>query len=177
MWTNHSYCQKLLGLDLLLRVWASNPFSVQASLKFPLCSWTLIQSNKVCRVLRVRLMYFSWVWALVLEATHLPVHSQSQQVQKFPVGMPRSGDDSAMWEQAQGCFIIHKIQMHTLQSPTLSYSDHFAGLHYEVNTWGLRSSYKTSLVSSSWNVLLTINFFVLPKTFCPLLPMYSANVT
>lgn len=69
-------------------------------------------------------MHFSWAWALLLEATHLLVHSPSQQVQKIPVGMPNTGDDPAVWGQAQDC---HGIQMHTLQSSTLSYPDHFAG--------------------------------------------------
>lgn len=74
-------------------------------------------------------MHFSWAWALLLEATHLFVHPPSQQVQKIPVGMPSTGDDPAVWGQAQGCLITHGIQMHTLQSSTLSYPDHFAGLH------------------------------------------------
>lgn len=91
--------------------------------------------------------------------------------------MPSTGDDPAGWGQARGCLITHEIQMPTLQSPALSCLEHFADLYYEANTWGLHSSNKTSLVSASWNVLLSINFFVLPRTFCPLLSMYSANIT
>lgn len=111
--------QMLLGLALLLRGLGWQSIFSAGVTKIPSMLFSS-HTIKIYQVLRGRLMLFPWVWALLLEAPHLPVHCPSQQVQKIPVGM-----DAQHWRwpslvgAGTGLLDNSRDQMQTVQSPTL----------------------------------------------------------